>query len=252
VVEGVSVMVGTRAILDSAGFTAPPGKVTGLVGPNGSGKSTLIATLIGLRQRSDGSIRFGGADLPGMPPADRARRVAYVEQFASTTERLTVRDVVALGRLPFQPDWRAEHSPRDNAIVAAAIAELGLTEFGTRLYFTLSGGEQQRVQVARALAQQPQLLLLDEPTSHLDIAAQLTVMDVLTRKAAAGATVLVALHDLNLAARYCDHLVVLSNGRVDGRAHPPGLWRGRRRGHLAGPPRPPDRGLRPRGAAQSD
>ena len=214
VVHAATVRAGDRAILDRVGFTADTGLVTGLIGPNGAGKSTMIAAALGLRPLAEGTIRLDDADVLRLPPAERARVCALVEQFASTTERLLVRDVVALGRLPFQSGWPSPPSPQDDVIVGRAVAELGLADFAGRFYHTLSGGEQQRVQLARALAQQPRLLLLDEPTSHLDIRAQLLVLDLLRQRAQSGCAVVIALHDLNLAARYCDRLVVLSAGRV--------------------------------------
>lgn len=214
VVSNAAVQAGDRAILSGVSFAAPAGWVTGLIGPNGAGKSTLIAAMLGLRRLSAGSIRFGGVDLPAMPPAERAKLCAYVEQFATTPERLTVADVVGLGRLPFQSAWQSAPSPQDDAIVVAALHDTGTVGFTGRLYDTLSGGEQQRVQIARALAQEPRLLLLDEPTSHLDIQAQLLALELLRQRAAGGCTVVLALHDLNLAARYCDRLVVLAGGRV--------------------------------------
>jgi len=214
VVESATVLVGKRTILNGASLSAPAGAITGLIGPNGAGKSTLIATVMGLRRLASGSITFSGAEFLAMLAARRAKLCAHVEQFATTTERLTVRDVVALGRVPFQSDWQGAASLQDAAIVDAALDELGMSSFADRLYHRLSGGEQQRVQIARALAQQPRLLLLDEPTSHLDIKAQLLVLDVLRRRAQAGCTVVLAMHDLNLASRYCDHLVLLDEGMV--------------------------------------
>jgi len=219
VVTDVTVTADNRPLVAAAGFTAATGEVTGLIGPNGAGKSTLIAAIGGLRRLASGSIAFDGADLAGRPPAERAQFCAYVEQVATTPERLTVRDAVGLGRLPFQSPWQARPGAHDEAVVAAALAALGLADFAGRLYNTLSGGEQQRVQIARALAQEPRLLLLDEPTSHLDIQAQLLVLDMLRRRAATGCTIVLALHDLNLAARSCDRLIVLKAGRIaaDGR-----------------------------------
>ena len=214
VVRNAEVRAGGRAIVSAAGFTAPAGTMTALLGPNGAGKSTLLGALIGLRRLETGTVTFDGVDLPAMRSADRARLCAYVEQSAATPERLTVRDVVALGRVPFQSTWQSGPSAADETIVTDAIRALNLPDFATRLYQTLSGGEQQRVQLARALAQEPKLLLLDEPTSHLDIEAQLTTLNLLRRRARAGCTVVVALHDLNLAARYCDHLVVMQAGTV--------------------------------------
>jgi len=195
VVQNLAVTRGARTILTGASFTAPQAAMTGLIGPNGAGKSTLLSALLGLVP-STGSASFAGENLPAMPRRDRARLAALVEQSVSTEERLSVRDVVALGRIPFQ-----------SALAA------GMSGFAARRFNTLSGGEQQRVHIARALAQQPRLLLLDEPTSHLDIAAQLQLFALLRRRAATGTTVVLALHDLNLAAR-CHHLVVLTSGHV--------------------------------------
>lgn len=211
VVTGLSVSKSGKPILSDVGFAAPSGRITGLIGPNGAGKSTLLSALLGLVP-ANGAARFDEQNLPSMPRRDRARLVAFVEQSASTEERLSVQDVVALGRIPFEAAWQSSPSPDDDAIIANALVDTEMAHFATRRFDTLSGGEQQRVHLARALAQQPRLLLLDEPTSHLDIRAQLQLLALLRRKAASGMTVLLALHDLNLAARFCDHLVVLSAG----------------------------------------
>jgi iron complex transport system ATP-binding protein len=213
VVSGLSVRKSGKSIVDAVSFTAASGTVTGLIGPNGAGKSTLLSAILGLVPAT-GTARFDGLDLPTMPRRDRARMVALVEQSASTEERLTVRDVVALGRIPHEPAWQSAPDPADAAIIDTALAETGMTGFAARRFDTLSGGEQQRVHLARAFAQQPRLLLLDEPTSHLDIARQLQLLALLRRRAAQGLTVLLALHDLNLAARFCDHLVVLAGGKT--------------------------------------
>ncbi|HQZ12823.1 MAG TPA: ABC transporter ATP-binding protein [Devosia sp.] len=214
IVRGVEVRVGDRALVSDAAFTTRAGQVTALIGPNGAGKTTLLAALLGLRRLTAGTVEFDGRDFAALPFAERAKLCAYVEQDAGTPERLTVRDVVALGRIPFQSTWRTTLPADDETIVAGALEALNLMNFANRLYHTLSGGEQQRVQMARALAQEPQLLLLDEPTSHLDIEAQLLALDLLQDRARAGCTVLLAMHDLNLAARYADHLVVMKVGRV--------------------------------------
>lgn len=212
-VAGVSLRRGGRTIVDAAGFSAPAGRITGLVGPNGAGKTTLISALVGLERPESGSVTFEGADLIGMDRRERARLCAYVEQSASTEERLSVIDVVALGRIPHASPW-AGPGAEDAAIVAAALERVGMAAFSARAFHTLSGGEQQRVQMARALAQQPRLLVLDEPTSHLDIRAQLQMLDLLDALARAGTTVLLALHDLNLALRSCNWLVVMNAGQV--------------------------------------
>jgi iron complex transport system ATP-binding protein len=139
--------------------------------------------------------------------------VALVEQDAHTDVALSVRDAVLLGRTPHRSRWAGD-SPADHAAVERALAAVGLDDLADRAFGTLSGGERQRVHLARALAQEPELLLLDEPTNHLDIQAQLAALRLVRRSAAAGTTALVALHDLNLAAAHCDHVVLLSGGRV--------------------------------------
>mgnify|MGYP001034646494 CR=1 FL=1 len=213
VVSGVSVQLGGRVIVDATDMAAPTGSVTGLIGPNGAGKSTLMRAILGL-VAATGSVRFDEADLLTLPRRMRAQFTAFVEQSSDTDARLTAREVVLLGRIPFQSIWDAAPSAEDLAQAEAAMAAVDMTAFAGRLYQTLSGGEQQRIQIARALAQQPRLLLLDEPTSHLDVHAQLAMLDLLRRRARAGAAVLVALHDLNLAASFCDSLVLLHAGQV--------------------------------------
>ncbi len=220
VMSGVTVRAGGRAIVSDASLAALPGTITGLIGPNGAGKSTLLAATLGLRTRDSGTVRFDGEDLAAMTAAARARLCAYVEQFATTTERLTARDAVSLGRIPYQSAWQGSPDTADEAVIDESLEAVGMSGFGARAYHTLSGGEQQRVQVARALAQEPRLLLLDEPTSHLDIQAQLLILDLLQKRARAGATVVIAMHDLNLAARFCDRLVVLRAGRVAAQGTP--------------------------------
>jgi ABC-type cobalamin/Fe3+-siderophores transport systems, ATPase components len=213
VANGVAVELGGQSILDGIDMAAPIGQVTGLIGPNGAGKSTLLRAILDLVPAT-GSVSFDGTDLFALPRRARAQFTAFVEQSSDTDARLTAREVVLLGRIPFQSIWRVAPSSTDLARAEAALAAVDMTTFADRLYHTLSGGEQQRIQIARALAQQPRLLLLDEPTSHLDVHAQLAMLDLLRRHARKGAAVLLALHDLNLAAGFCDSLVVLHSGRV--------------------------------------
>ena len=213
-VRDVSVRLGAQTILDAVDVVAEPGTVTGLIGPNGAGKSTLLHTILGLTPTEGGSVTFEGADLLAMPRRSRAQIAAFVEQSASTEARLTAHEVVMLGRIPFQTVWQVAPTPQDTQVADAALASVDMTSFAARPYHTLSGGEQQRAQIARALAQQPRLLLLDEPTSHLDIHAQLATLTQLRQRAVAGTTVVLALHDLNLAAGFCDRLVLLHNGKV--------------------------------------
>jgi len=213
-VSEVSVTAGGKTILDGVSLSARPGQLTGLIGPNGAGKSTLMRATLGLQALAHGTIRFDGADLPAMSRRDRAKISAFVEQSGTTESHLSAQDVVMLGRIPFQSVWQATPSRDDEHAVAGALEAVNMTGFADRLYQTLSGGEQQRLQIARALAQQPRLLVLDEPTNHLDVHAQLTALALLQSRARAGATVLLALHDLNLAAAFCDSLAVLHGGKV--------------------------------------
>jgi len=214
----VSWATGGRLILDGVDVTAPVGAVSGLLGPNGSGKSTLLRVVAGVQPPSDGAagaprVAFAGADLLALPRRRRARTLAFVEQEASTDLPVTVLDAVLLGRIPHR-SLLAGDSADDRAAALRALDEVGASGLADREVTTLSGGERQRVHMARALAQEPALILLDEPTNHLDIAAQLDALRVLRALADRGVTVLAALHDLQLAAQHCDHVVLLSGGRV--------------------------------------
>lgn len=208
-----------RLILDGVDVTAPAGAVTGLLGPNGSGKSTLLRVLAGVQTPSEGGsgpgarVAFAGADLLALPRRRRARTLALVEQEASTDLPVTVLDAVLLGRIPHR-SLLAGDSAGDRAAARRALDAVGAAHLADREVTTLSGGERQRVHMARALAQEPALILLDEPTNHLDIAAQLDALRILRELADRGVTVLAALHDLQLAAQHCDHVVLLSGGRV--------------------------------------
>ncbi|MFI2294150.1 putative F420-0 ABC transporter ATP-binding protein [Isoptericola sp. NPDC019571] len=208
-----------RLILDGVDVTAPAGAVTGLLGPNGSGKSTLLRVLAGVQAPSEGGsgpgarVAFAGADLLALPRRRRARTLALVEQEASTDLPVTVLDAVLLGRIPHRSLLAGDFAG-DRAAARRALDAVGAAHLADREVTTLSGGERQRVHMARALAQEPALILLDEPTNHLDIAAQLDALRILRVLADRGVTVLAALHDLQLAAQHCDHVVLLSGGRV--------------------------------------
>lgn len=199
-----------RLILDGVTLAPEPGSTVGLLGPNGSGKSTLLRLLAGLLAPSTGVVTLDGTALPALPRREVARRLAVVEQQADTQTELTVLDVVRLGRVPHRRAWTPA-SAHDERAVRAALERAGLTDRADQPWHTLSGGERQRVQIARALAQEPRELLLDEPTNHLDIHHQLDLLALVT---ALPVTTVVALHDLNLAAMYCDQVLVLHAGRV--------------------------------------
>jgi len=212
-VANVTVRIGSAALVEGVGFTAPAGAVTALLGPNGAGKSTLLRAVAGVERPASGTVTFEGHDLLALPRRERARRVALVEQEASTELPLTVRAVVGLGRTPFETAFGGR-DPDAERIIDDAIATAGVAAFAGRELPSLSGGERQRVMLARALAQRPRLLLLDEPTNHLDVGAQLDVLAVLRHLASSGTTVVAALHDLSSAAAHADAVVVLSHGRL--------------------------------------
>lgn len=203
---------GGPRILANVDVTVRAGGVTGVLGPNGSGKTTLMRILIGALHATAGDVVVGNTPVDSIPLLERARMLALVEQDSRPHEDLTAGEVVALGRLPHQGRFGAA-DPRQEAVELAA-ARAGVTELLGRRFHSLSGGERQRVHLARALAQMPRVLLLDEPTNHLDISAQLHLLSLVTEVAAGGAGVLLTLHDLSLAARVCDEVVVLDHGRV--------------------------------------
>jgi iron complex transport system ATP-binding protein len=187
-----------------------PGSTLGLLGPNGSGKSSLLRCLAGLRRPTSGVVTLDGVDVRSLRRRQVARRVAFVEQEASTELDLTILDVVLLGRIPHRPPLAAARDD-DRRIASDALARVDLEGWERRRWHTLSGGERQRAQLARALAQRPSELLLDEPTNHLDIRHQLDLLALVNRL---DVTAVIALHDLGLAATYCDRVAVLHGGRV--------------------------------------
>ena len=205
-----------RTLLDDISLTVAKGEVLGLVGPNGSGKSTLMRLLAGLVRPDRGRVILGGRPMADLSQREIARRIALVAQSAETTDRITVRDAVALGRTPWL-DALSPWSAQDDAQVAHALRHVDLTHLALRDWSTLSGGERQRAHIARALAQDPQILLLDEPTNHLDIRHQLSILDLV---GCLRVTTVIALHDLNHAMR-CDRLAVLQDGRLQALGPPP-------------------------------
>jgi iron complex transport system ATP-binding protein len=212
-VDRVHFARGRRLIIDDVDCTVPVGRVGALLGPNGAGKSTLLHLIAGVERADAGTARFGDRDLAEMRRRDRARVIALAEQDVQDAPGLRVAEVVALGRTPYLGAF-AGPGELDRAVVLRCIEDAGLVELADREYASLSGGERQRVNIARALAQEPELLLLDEPTNHLDVRAQLVMLRLLRELAHGGLTVLAALHDLSLASGYADHVIVLANGRV--------------------------------------
>ena len=207
---------------------APPGQLTSLIGPNGAGKSTLLRTVCGLQPALGGTIDVGGTELTTLEPAELARTIAVVLTERVDPGMLSVREVVGLGRTPhLSVGGRLRES--DHRIVAEAMAAAGVTELAQRHLGQLSDGQRQRVMVARALAQQPRLLVLDEPTSFLDIPSRVELLDMLARLARdEGIAVLVSTHELELALRLSDQIWLLTDDGPE-----PGLVTGTP-GELAG------------------
>lgn len=191
-----------------------PGECWGILGPNGAGKSTLLRLLAGLLRPSSGAVSLGGRPLDELSPRHRARRIAFLPQNLAFEDRFTAREVVLMGRFPHRP-WGLFESPGDVIAAEQAMQWTSVTDFADRPLARLSGGERQRVHLAAALAQSPEMLILDEPTASLDLRHQLELLDLLRRRACeVGTLVILATHDLNLAAAYCSHVLLLSCGRT--------------------------------------
>ncbi len=216
-VRGLHAGYGDREVLAGVSLDLAPGEMVGLLGPNGSGKTTLLLALAGVLALRSGSVEIGGADLAALKPRERARRVASVPQRAEAAFDLSVETLVLLGRYPYI-SLLGGYGPQDKAAADAALAEAGVDQFRQRAAGSLSGGEFTRVLLARALAQaagmQPPILLLDEAFAALDLARRMAVSELLAARARAGALVVSAIHDLNLAAQFCGRLVFLKHGRV--------------------------------------
>lgn len=208
--RGVSWNANRKTIVADISLQVAKGEFLGLIGPNGSGKSTLMALLGGLCTPSCGSVLLEGMALKKLRRQNIARRIALVEQQAETPERITARQVVELGRIPHLAAFSA-WSEHDTAVTDNALGKVDMLRLDNRLWQTLSGGERQRLHFARALAQEPDILLLDELTNHLDIHHQLSLLHLVRREQL---TVIAALHDLNHAAMFCDRIAVLSQGRL--------------------------------------
>ena len=191
-----------------------PGSLTGLLGPNGCGKTTLLRLMAGVLRPDAGSVALNGRRLEAIPRRELARHVAVVPQETHPGFDYSVLEMALMGRHPHLGAFQLE-GPRDIAITQDSLAATGTAHLAGRSYMTLSGGEKQRVVIAGALAQMPEVLLLDEPTASLDLAYQLEVASLLSRlNRERGVTMVLATHDLNLAASLCDSLVLLRSGRV--------------------------------------
>lgn len=212
-VVGLSAGYGRTRVLEGVRLTVEPGGWLAVIGPNGSGKSTLLRSVLGFHPH-EGQVRVDGVPTTGMPRRERALSMAYAPQTPVLPDGVTTRDYVTLGRTPHRPLLAAPRGV-DRQIVADVMERLGLTPMAERQVTTLSGGEQQRAVLARALAQQPRVLFLDEPTAALDLGHAQQVLDLVDRlRRQDGLTVVSTLHDLTLAGQYADRLALLADGRV--------------------------------------
>ncbi len=217
--QSVSVRIGSAVLLEDVSLAARPGEVLGLLGPNGAGKSTLLSLLAGDRKPNAGTVRLHGREPRLWSPESLARVRAVMTQSTAVAFDFTAREIVELARLPHAGHTDAAE---DRRIIAAALELTDAAHLADRLYPSLSGGERQRVQAARALAQvwtatddaPSRFLMLDEPTASLDLRHQHTLLESVRRFVAAGVGAIVVLHDINLAAAYCDRVALLDRGHL--------------------------------------
>ncbi|MDR3640691.1 MAG: ABC transporter ATP-binding protein [Humidesulfovibrio sp.] len=211
--QGLSCGYGGRAVLHDVDLRLGPGEFAALLGPNGSGKTTLLLALAGLLPALRGGVELSGRAVSGLPARERARLVSCVPQGATPPPGYSVRELVRMGRFASSDFWGG-YGPRDEAAAEAALADARCLDLAERQASELSGGEFQRVLLARALCQGRGALLLDEATSALDLARRVEAFDLLAAQNRLGSTVFTAVHDLNLAALYCPRLIFLKQGRV--------------------------------------
>jgi iron complex transport system ATP-binding protein len=213
-VDGVTLAYGDRVVAEGIDLALPPGRITAIVGANACGKSTLLRAMARLLPPRTGRIVLDGKDLHRLPTKQVARTLGLLPQSPTAPEGIAVADLVARGRHPHQ-GFLTRWTAADDEAVAEALRMTDIVGLADRAVDELSGGQRQRTWIAMALAQQTDILLLDEPTTFLDITHQVEVLDLLTDlNRQRGTTVVMVLHDLNLAARYADHLVAVADGRV--------------------------------------
>jgi iron complex transport system ATP-binding protein len=211
--RGLSFSYDDRPVFSDVDVRLARGELVALVGPNGAGKSTLLHVLLGLLPPTSGTVSLDGHPISELSRRNIARKIAFLPQEVRSDFAFTVRELVGMGRLPHLGRFRPE-GPADVAAIEQALSRTATAAYAERLVSELSGGERQRVVLARAIAQSTDLLLLDEPTASLDVEHQLEVIGLIRTLVQAGKAAAVALHDLSLAARFADRIIVLSGGRI--------------------------------------
>ncbi|PCI32740.1 MAG: ABC transporter [Alphaproteobacteria bacterium] len=211
--HNIHVTIKDNAILKGASLSVPKGKVIGLIGPNGAGKSTLLKAILGLTDIQSGQITLDGEELSGWSLKDRAKKISYAAQGAPVHWPLDVEHIISLGRIPHLDPWQ-EISDADQNLIHQAMVKTDTLHLAKRLTTTLSGGERACVMLARAIVSDADYLCADEPIASLDPYHQLRIMDILRGLATDGHGVLIVLHDLTLAGRYCDELVLINKGQI--------------------------------------
>ncbi len=202
---------GGPKVLENIGLELEAGEILALVGPNGSGKSTLLKCLADFHVPDDGFVKIDEKNITDHSLNEKARKIGYVPQIENVSFPSTVFETVLMGRKPYI-SWKP--SKKDKKIVSSLIEKMGLSDFAMRDINELSGGQRQKVFIARALAQKPEILLLDEPTSNLDLKHQLEVLNIVKEQTNRGISAIIAIHDLNMAIRYSDRIVMLKEGEV--------------------------------------
>lgn len=217
--ENLSLTLGGHPILQGIDIALQPGELLGLIGPNGAGKSSLLKLLAGLVTPTQGSLRLGDRPYPEISPTERARRLAWLPQQGQVHWPLSVETLVEFGRTPHLSPWE-QPNESDREIIERILQQTDLLSLRQRAFDTLSGGEQARALLARALATEPEILLADEPVAALDLAHQLDVMELLGNYCQQDRGVIVVLHDLALAAHFCRRLILLHHGSILAAGHP--------------------------------
>ncbi|EKO3425498.1 Fe(3+) dicitrate ABC transporter ATP-binding protein FecE [Vibrio fluvialis] len=217
--ENLIVGYGKGPIVNGVDVVIPEGKITALLGPNGCGKSTLLKTLSRILHAESGQVLWQGKPIEHVPSRLLAQQLALLPQSQEPPEGVSVREAVAYGRSPYTGFW-GQLSSEDKRIVEQAMRATGVAEFADRAVSDLSGGQRQRVWLALTLAQDTDFVLLDEPTTYLDINHQVELMKLMRLLNQQGKTIVTVLHDINQACRYCDHLIVMQRGRIVGEGAP--------------------------------